>query len=177
MTGTIIAVVGPSGAGKDTLMRNAVARRPEIALMRRVITRPADADSEDFEGVTQAAFNQMRAEGRFALTWQAHGLNYGIPYPSTISAVTLVNLSRAALDRAADAFPGLRVIHVDAAAEIRASRLAARGRETAEEITRRITREAKFASGDLPVTHINNSGDLETATTAFLAALDEVLVP
>ncbi len=39
----ITAIVGPSGAGKDTLIRGALAARPDLRLIRRVITRPTEA--------------------------------------------------------------------------------------------------------------------------------------
>lgn len=44
--GTMIVIVGPSGAGKDTLMDYAAARlcgRPGFHFTRRVITRSGDA--------------------------------------------------------------------------------------------------------------------------------------
>ena len=75
----IFAVVGPSGAGKDTLIQGALAARPDLRLVRRVITRPTDAGGEDFEGVTEDDFAARRRAGDFALHWQAHGLSYGIP--------------------------------------------------------------------------------------------------
>ncbi|WP_134680565.1 phosphonate metabolism protein/1,5-bisphosphokinase (PRPP-forming) PhnN [Paracoccus ravus] len=173
MSARLIAVVGPSGAGKDTLMREAMLRRPDLHLLRRVITRPSESGGEDFQGVTPEQFAPMRDAGRFALHWQAHGLAYGIPHPQG-DGVMLVNLSRAVLPQAAQVFPGLRIIHVDAAPRIRAARLAARGRESAAQIVLRIAREAQFDPGPLPVTHIDNSGDLQAATADFLAALDQV---
>ena len=75
----IAAVVGPSGAGKDTLIEGALAAWPGLRLARRVITRPSDAGGEDFAGVTPAAFARMQQAGLFALDWQAHGLSYAIP--------------------------------------------------------------------------------------------------
>ena len=78
MTPRLIAVVGPSGAGKDTLMEAAVARSPHIRLARRTITRPTDAGGERFEGVTPEAFEILLRNRAFALHWQAHGLSYGI---------------------------------------------------------------------------------------------------
>lgn len=176
MTTRVVAVVGPSGAGKDTLMIRAAERRPDLQLVRRVITRPTESGGEDFDGVSSAEFELMRSEGRFALDWRAHGLSYGVPHIAE-DGLWLVNLSRGVLMRAAQVFPGLSVIHVGAAPEMRAARLANRGREGIEQIRARISREAGFHPGDLPVTYIDNSGDLEDATAAFIAALDEVLIP
>ena len=95
----LFAVVGPSGAGKDTLMA-AAAHRPGVALVRRVITRPAEAGGEDFEGVTPEAFAARKARGAFALDWEAHGLRYGIPHDQLRGGDVIFNGSRAALPAA-----------------------------------------------------------------------------
>ncbi|MEA2777827.1 MAG: thymidine phosphorylase, partial [Acetobacteraceae bacterium] len=74
----LILVVGPSGAGKDTVLalaRAALLADPRFRFVRRVITRPADAGGEDHEAVSDFEFGQRS----FALRWQAHGLHYGIP--------------------------------------------------------------------------------------------------
>lgn len=169
-----VAVVGPSGAGKDTLMLAALAQRPGLSLVRRVITRPQDAGGEDFEGVTPATFARQKAEGRFLLDWQAHGLSYGLPRDAFAAGPVLLNLSRGVLAVAAAALPGLHVIHVTARPDVLAARLAARGREDAAQIAARIARESCPLPTGLPVTHIDNSETLQTAVGAFLAALDKV---
>ncbi|SMO41412.1 phosphonate metabolism protein/1,5-bisphosphokinase (PRPP-forming) PhnN [Paracoccus laeviglucosivorans] len=172
---THVAVVGPSGAGKDTLMLAAMARRPGWSLVRRVITRPSDAGGEDFEGVTPLEFARMRADGRFLLDWQAHGLSYGLPHDAFAGGPKLLNLSRRVLVAAAARLPGLHVIHVSAHPEVLAARLAARGREDANQVAARIARETGPLPDGLPVTHIDNSETLETALGTFVAALDKVI--
>ena len=79
MTGRLIAVVGPSGAGKDTLMAAIGRARPDLHIVRRVVTRPSEAGGEPFEGVTEAEFRQRQTRGDFLFAWAAHGLSYGIP--------------------------------------------------------------------------------------------------
>lgn len=173
MTGRIFAIVGPSGAGKDTLMAAARARRPSLHLARRVITRPETAGGEPFEGVTEAEFARRVANGAFALHWGAHGLRYGIPADALDTrADVLFNASRSALAEAARVFPGLVVLNVTASPEVLAQRLAARGRETPAQIAARLARADRPLPPGLRVIEIDNSGRIEEATDALLAALD-----
>ena len=174
--GRLIAVVGPSGAGKDTVLAALAQARPDIYRVQRVITRPSDPEGEPFESVCEAEFAARLKEGAFALHWQAHGLRYGIP--SSLHARlaegrdAMVNLSRSVLPVAAVAFGGLHVFNITASDDIRAMRLARRGRETPDDIAARIARVAPPLSASLSVTHIDNSGSLEQSVAACLAALD-----
>ncbi|NKX44781.1 phosphonate metabolism protein/1,5-bisphosphokinase (PRPP-forming) PhnN [Roseicyclus persicicus] len=174
-TGRLIAVVGPSGVGKDSVMEALVAARPDLVRVRRVITRAADAGGEEFEGISPALFAARAAGGDFALHWQAHGLFYGIP--REVHDVlgrgqdALANLSRAMLGRAARVFPELHVLHITARPEVLAARLAGRGREGRAEIARRLARPAPAFPEGLRVTEIDNSGRLDEAVAAALAAL------
>ena len=83
MAGRLFAIVGPSGAGKDTLIAGAKAHLPDLVVTKRVITRPAAAGGEDFEGVTEAeqAFTMPRDENRtrvnYYLAWARTYLKRG----------------------------------------------------------------------------------------------------
>ena len=52
----MIAVVGPSGVGKDTVTQALVDAAPQLSLVRRVITRAADAGGEDYDAVSVPMF-------------------------------------------------------------------------------------------------------------------------
>ena len=64
MTGRLIAVVGPSGAGKDSVIAGLAASRPGLLVCRRSVTRPSDA-TEPFESLDAATFERRRAAGAF----------------------------------------------------------------------------------------------------------------
>ena len=173
----LVGVVGPSGAGKDTLMdgaRAALAGDARFVFARRVITRPAAAGGEDHQPASADDFAQMRDQGDFALWWNAHGLSYGIPARIAAEAgqgrVVVANLSRGVLAEAAARFP-LLVLEITAPLDLRAARLAARGRESVEDVARRLSREAPLPEG-LDIRRVVNDGPPEQGVAAVLAVLD-----
>lgn len=172
----LIAVVGPSGAGKDTVLeglRAALAGEPRFVFIRRSITRPAEAGGEAHEALTPAEF----ASRDFALQWQAHGLHYGIPrgMEAELAAgrVVLANLSRGMLPEAAARYP-LVVLEVSAPPAILAARLAARGRETEADIAARLAREAALPPSLRVLRVVNDSTPAAAIAQAarLLRALD-----
>jgi ribose 1,5-bisphosphokinase len=172
----LVGVVGPSGAGKDTLMdgaRAALAGDARFVFARRVITRPAEAGGEDHLPATAAEFARMRDQGAFALWWDAHGLSYGIPADFAAQAgqgrVVVANLSRGVLADAAARFP-LLVLEITAPIELRAARLAARGRESVEDVARRLSREAPLPAG-LNIRRVVNDGTREQGVSAVVTVL------
>jgi phosphonate metabolism protein PhnN/1,5-bisphosphokinase (PRPP-forming) len=167
----LVGVVGPSGAGKDTLMegaRAALAGDPRFHFVRRSITRPAEAGGEAHRPLTRTEFEAERAAGRFALWWEAHGLLYGIP-AELPPGVAIANLSRTVLAEAARRMP-LLVLEITAPPAVLAARLAARGRECAADIAARLAREAPLPAG-LDVVRVMNGGPVEQGIARVVAAL------
>lgn len=174
--GVLVLVVGPSGAGKDTLLdaaRRALADDTRFRFARRVITRPADAGGEAHEAVTEEGF----AARRFALSWEAHGLRYGIPAEIiddlTQGCVVIANVSRGVIEAAARGFP-VRVIEVTAPPSVLAARLAARGREASEQRAARLARHVALPEG-VTVQTVVNDATPEEGVARFLAALGACL--
>jgi ribose 1,5-bisphosphokinase len=175
MPGRVFAVVGPSGAGKDTLIGAARLARPDLYVVRRVITRPPESGGEPFEGVTEEEFARRKTSGAFVLDWEAHGLRYGIPAEVERAMEegrdVIFNGSRAMLGAAWEVFAGLTVIHVTASAPVLAERLAARGRESREDIARRLARASYEIPYGIGIRVVENNAGLEQAVAAFLDAL------
>lgn len=148
-SGVLVAVVGPSGAGKDTLIahaRSALAKDDGFVFVRRLVTRGSNA-FEDHDTIDEATFERDMASDIFALAWRAHGLGYALPAATRElvdrGGVAICNLSRAVLPAARARFPEVRVVAVTAPEAVLAARLAARGRETLEAVAERLRREAE----------------------------------
>lgn len=176
--GRLVLVVGPSGAGKDTLLRTAGAALREdgrFCFPRRYITRPAGDPHEDHIALTDEEFRDRERAGKFSLVWRAHGFDYALP--GTVDGlvedgrIVVVNVSRTVVAEARSRFARLGVIQVTASRETLALRLGARGRESGEESARRLARPAPAFPEGLDVRTLVNDGPLEAAVTAFVGLL------
>lgn len=175
--GTLVLVVGPSGVGKDSLIdycRGRLADDRRFVFPRRSITRVSDG-SEDHDVVAVGDFAAQTRIGAFTLHWEAHGLCYGIPASVeadlALGRTVIANVSRGVIDEARRRFPPLIVISVTAAGSVLADRLRQRGRESAEEIARRLSRDVACAPTGDDVVEIDNSGAIATSGAELLSVL------
>lgn len=176
--GRLIAVVGPSGVGKDSLMTALSDAAPEFCLARRSCTRAPDLGGEDYRALSPDAFARAVDQGAFCVHWQAHGLQYGIPSQVLTDVrdgrTCLANFSRKALKDAATVFPSMTVLSVTARPDTLTARLVARGRENAADIAKRLARSAAPLPEGLHVVTISNDGPLAQTVSDALAALHPV---
>lgn len=177
--GILFIVVGPSGAGKDTLMdgaRKALADSGRFGFARRLITRPADAGGEDHEAINEEGFAALSAAGGLLVSWNAHGLHYGLRASLRDELAhgrhIVANGSRGVLETLAGAVPRLIIINVTASPEVLAARLASRGRETAEDIAARLARRPPQWPAGIETLVVENNGAVEEGIEHFLAAID-----
>jgi len=176
--GRLYYVMGPSGAGKDSVLGwvRAHGVSHDVLCAHRYITRPADAGGENHVALSDAEFASRVRRGLFSLTWQAHGLNYGIgrevEHWLERGARVLVNGSRDAFPRACERFPSLQPVLITASRETMARRLVSRGRESSQDIAERLARcdAYRVPAGALV---IFNDGDLGEAGNALLGAITQ----
>ena len=172
--GRIVLVVGPSGAGKDAVIRAArehCVRDSRVVFPARVVTRPPNS-AEDHDTLSNAAFESEAGRGAFALRWEAHGLLYGIPRSIDDDArqgrTVVFNASRSAVGTARNRYRHVSVVLVDATPELRTARLAARGREAAGDIAARVNRSVSgFSAADVDLV-IDNSGTVADAVRTLV---------
>lgn len=175
--GPFVAVVGPSGAGKDSVIAYARARlatEPEFRFVRRVVTRPADPGSEDHDSLSEAEFDRALQAGEFAIAWSAHGHRYGLPTTLETAirggATVVANVSRQIIPNLLARYGLVRVVRITADGHVIRSRLLARGREDEAAVETRLARPEPSIPG-CDLTEIDNSGALATAGDRFVRFL------
>lgn len=175
-TGRLVYLVGPSGAGKDSLLAWARDNLPaglKLRFARRTITRPAQSGGEDHIAVDETQFKECMARGAFALHWRANGHGYGVGSEIlewlAAGATVVVNGSREHVPEVRRTFPFVEVVHVAAPAPVLRERLAARAREDFAQAEARMARNAgAFARVDAPSLEIVNDGTVEPAARQLL---------
>jgi ribose 1,5-bisphosphokinase len=163
--GRLILVVGPSGAGKDTLLSLAKAACTDdcsIVFPRRVVTREAST-SEDNEQLSQEAFRESLARGDFAMHWEAHGHCYGLPrsVEDDIRAgrTVVVNVSRMVVDALRRAYADVVVVSITAPPQVLAERLAMRARGSDGQMENRLRRTVGDAAPDITILNVGRAED------------------
>lgn len=164
--GRLVLVVGPSGAGKDTLLglaRAACTGDRTIVFARRVVTREASS-AEDNEQISHSDFREAQARGEFSIRWEAHGHAYGLrrSVEDDIRAgrTVVANVSRTVVDAMRRGYADVTVVLITAPPEILSERLAARARASDGYIENRLART--FDGAVVPDIIISNVGSADT---------------
>lgn len=176
--GAWVLVAGPSGAGKDTLIDIACrefADDPRIRRARRVVTRQPNA-FEDHETVSDAAFEALRSSGQLSLSWQAHGLSYGIgrQWQDAVNSgcIVIANVSRTILGEAREMPGHVKIVLVTAPKDVLIARVAARGREPAA--GERVSRDIGGSANWYPDLTIENTSSPDDGAAPLIALLNEL---
>jgi len=160
--GRLILVVGPSGAGKDTLLglaKAACADDGNVVFPRRLITRESSA-SEDNEEVSAEAFQRALANGDYAMHWEAHGHRYALSrtIDDDIRAgrAVIANVSRTVIAATRRNYANVVVVSITAPPDVLASRLAMRARVSDGRLEQRLARTVDETTATPDFTIVNS---------------------
>ena len=177
MKGLLLVILGPSGSGKDSVLRSLKEHLPDLHVAKRCITRSYHDKSEEYESLSETEFVAQLNEDAFLFYWKAHGFYYGIrrsilDYIDDGQSV-IFNGSRAALDDMRKVYKGIHAIELLVSEPILRKRLNIRGRENQSEIALRLKR----ASGDyFNDSHlISNDGLLEETTNKIVLLINQLM--
>lgn len=176
--GGLAYVMGPSGAGKDTLLTGARAALDpaHFAFAHRYISRPPFAGDENFVSLSASEFAARRDAGLFAFHWRARDVDYGIGIEIETwraqGLTVVVSGSRADWESGAPACAGAIPLLITAPAEILAARLNARNRDP--DIARRLARANEFSIAAANLVRIDNSGEIEDGIAALAGGLNAI---
>ena len=178
LSGCLVLVVGPSGAGKDSILRETALRlsgNRRFVFPRRFVTRMADRSAEDHVTISEMEFALAINDEAFALWWRAHGNGYGIgrSIDSDLAAgrTVVINCSRTVIADAMHRYTNLLVVEVTAPPEVLHERMVSRGRESEAEAWLRVGREVPAQPPGVPILKIDNAGLLDSAVCLFHSTL------
>lgn len=169
----IILMVGPSGAGKDTLLRHAKEIYGEkLNFVKRYITRESDVNESNYY-IDDYAFEILKHNCYFASSWNAHGNFYGIPKRFIKTGMNIISISRSRIEDFESLYDNVYTINVTIPKDQLKQRLLDRARESEEDIEKRLSRNyEKIEARNL--IEFDNSGSLEDSKEMFIDILKEI---
>lgn len=168
--GKLIAIVGPSGVGKGTLVRSLQKRHPEIHLSVSATTRKpreGEAEGKDYYFLSKSEFEEAIARNEF-LEWAKYADNYyGTPKAKVEEQIAkgklvLLEIEVAGARAIGNNFPdALRIFILPPSLGELERRLRARGTNSEDSIAKRlaIAKTEIAASDEFEVQVINENLD------------------
>lgn len=169
----IILIVGASGVGKDSLIKEAKKDlKKEFNFVKRYITRKPDKNEKNYF-LENCAFELLKDNDYFISSWEAHENFYGISKNSIKNRLNIISISRSKISDFEKNFKNVYVINITLNKEELKNRLIKRGRETLEEIQKRLDRSYdKIEAKNL--INFENDKSFQESKEAFIKLLKEI---
>ena len=173
MSKKIVLIIGASGVGKDSLIREAKKSLGcELNFVQRYITREPDVN-EDNIYLDNFSFSELKNTGFFLSTWTAHSNQYGIAKDSIETGLNIISISRSTIYDFEKEYDRVYTINITIPDDELRLRLEARGRETKEEIDARMNRTYETIKANRLI-NFENTESLATSSLYFISLLKKI---
>ena len=178
--GRVFIISGPSGSGKDTLMKKVFEKAPDILFSISSITRPmrvGEVEGEKYNFISRERFEEMIANDELLEHNVFVGNYYGTPKAPVLNAVNDgknmlievdVNGAYQILERIPDA---VSIFIMPPSLEILKARLTGRGTDEQSVIDKRLFEALREISCAKDYDYIVVNDDLETAANEFVSIM------
>lgn len=176
-----LILCAPTGAGKTTLARELVRRRPDLVFSVSATTRPprpGERDGVDYHFKSEAEFERMRREGEWLEWARVHDWWYGTPAENLRAAQRdgrhlVLDIDVQGARQIRDAVPSaVAVFLLPPSFDVLLERLQRRGREDESERRKRLeTALAELRAAD-EFEHVVVNEGIDTSVAALEAVLD-----
>jgi ribose 1,5-bisphosphokinase len=167
----VILIVGASGVGKDTLLKS-IQDDAGLNFVKRYITREPDNNESNYY-VDDEAFNSLENDNYFISTWKAHGNKYGIALSHITNGINIISISRGAIKDFENRFDTVTTINITIPKELLYKRLKNRGRESDQEIQKRIDRSYPIIEAE-NLREFDNSKSIEESSKDFVKLIQKI---
>ncbi|HEX2050046.1 MAG TPA: guanylate kinase [Actinomycetota bacterium] len=179
--GRLFVVSGPSGAGKGTVVRKALARRPGVRLSVSATTRPprpGERDGVEYHFVGEPEFRRMRDAGELLEWAEVYGNLYGTPRRDVDDALdaggdVLCELDIQGAEAIRRAAPDAILVFIEPPSvdDLR-TRLEDRGTEGPDERARRMAAARSELRSKALFDHVVVNDDADEAAAALVRILE-----
>ena len=178
----LFIISGPSGAGKGTIVREVLRRKPKLELSISCTTRPlrpTERDGVDYRFISRAEFLAMRDRGEFLESAEVYGNAYGTPRGPIDAALASSRSILAEIDvqgasAVKRALPQAILIFIEAPSlDDLFLRLRGRGTEDAEALSKRLRAAYEEVKSKGLYDYIVVNDEVERATEEVIRILGE----